>query len=189
MASGTGSTLTPSSRYSRHWHRRGLVSNSSHFTSAGKFGDLENCLHRYQYGWNVLQTILEELRFALMAVIHGTAANAQNAPAQLVLGLGNKLVYNSGSSGFERDGKLDLRVLGEADRGDESTKEESIGDTLKKATSLAEAAAAVELSLRKQIAISIGVYSDEVDVQRPLSEFGGKYWFAMMSCQPRTDWM
>ncbi|EFY94057.2 Beta-ketoacyl synthase [Metarhizium robertsii ARSEF 23] len=143
----------------------------------------------YQHGWNVLQTILEELRFALIAVIHGTAANAQNAPAQLVLGLGNKLVYNSGSSGFERDGKLDLRVLGEVDRGDESTKEESIGDTLKKATSLAEAAAAVELSLRKQIAISIGVYSDEVDVQRPLSEFGGKYWFAMMSCQPRTDWM
>lgn len=124
-----------------------------------------------------------------MAVIHGTAANAQNAPAQLVLGLGNKLVYNSGSSGFERDGKLDLRVLGEVDRGDESTKEESIGDTLKKATSLAEAAAAVELSLRKQIAISIRVYSDEVDVQRSLSEFGGKYWFAMMSCQPRTDWM
>ncbi|KID94369.1 PKSN polyketide synthase for alternapyrone biosynthesis, partial [Metarhizium majus ARSEF 297] len=94
-----------------------------------------------------------------------------------------------GSTGFERDGKFDLRVLGEVDQGDESTKEESVGDTLKKATSLAEAAAAVELSLRKQIAISIGVYSDEVHVQRPLPEFGGKYWFAMMSCQPRTDWM
>ncbi|KID82935.1 Beta-ketoacyl synthase [Metarhizium guizhouense ARSEF 977] len=102
------------------------------------------------HGWNVLQTNLEELRFALMA---------------------------SGSTGFERDGKFDLRVFGEVDQGDGSTKEESVGDKIKKATSLAEAAAAVELSLRKQIAISIGVHSDEVDVQRPLPEFGGKYWF------------
>ena len=123
-----------------------------------------------------------------MAVMRGTAANSQTVPAQLVLGLGNK-VYKSGSMGFERDGKLDLRVLGEVDRGDGSTKEESVGDTLKKATSLAEAAAAGELSSRKQVAISMGVHSDEVDVQRPLPKFGGKYWFVMMSCQPRTGWM
>ncbi|KAH0598169.1 hypothetical protein MHUMG1_04541 [Metarhizium humberi] len=99
----------------------------------------------YQHGWNVLQTILEELRFALMAVMRGTAANGQIVPAQFVLGLGNK-VYKSGRTGFERHGKLGLRMRGEVDRGDESTKEESVGDMLKEATSLAEAAAAVELS-------------------------------------------
>ncbi|QLI69350.1 Highly reducing polyketide synthase alnA [Metarhizium brunneum] len=141
------------------------------------FGDLENYLHRYQHGWNVLQTILEELRLAPMAVMRGTAANGQPVPAQFVLGLGNKVVYKSGSTGFELDAMESLAY---------ATKEESVDDTLKKATSFAEAAATLELSLRKQIAISIGVHSDQVDVQRPLPEFGGKYCYSLTAVKIRN---
>ncbi|KID74965.1 Beta-ketoacyl synthase, partial [Metarhizium brunneum ARSEF 3297] len=124
------------------------------------------------HGWNVLQTILEELRLAPMAVMRGTAANGQPVPAQFVLGLGNKVVYKSGSTGFELDAMESLAY--------------AVDDTLKKATSFAEAAATLELSLRKQIAISIGVHSDQVDVQRPLPEFGGKYCYSLTAVKIRN---
>ncbi|PNY29656.1 Polyketide synthase [Tolypocladium capitatum] len=151
----------------------GLVSDSSHFTAAGEFGNLDSYRHKYQHGWTGLQTNLEELQVALLAVMRGSTADGRSIPAQFVLGLGDKLVRNPGSTGFERDRKFDLRVvqpLGLAT--DVGAKEESVGEKLGKATSLTEAAAAVEESLKKQIAASIGVGVDEVDVQKPLPDFG-----------------
>lgn len=154
----------------------GLVSDSSHFTASGDFGDLDSYLHKYQHGWTGLQTSLEELQVALMAVMRGSTADGGSIPAQFVLGLGDKLVRNPGSTGFERDRKFDLRVVQpDGLATDAGTKEESVGEKLSKATSLAEAAAAVEMSLKKQIAASIGVGIDEVDAQRPLPDFGGKF--------------
>jgi hypothetical protein len=153
----------------------GLVSDSSHFTSAGEFGDLHNYLHKYQHGWNGLQTTMEELRWALAAVMRGSTSNGCAIPAQFVLGLGNNLIRQPGSTGFERDRKFDLRVadgVQEMDTGGGA--EESVGERLKDSTSLAEAAAAVEFSLRRQISASSGIPVDEVDAQRPLPEFGGK---------------
>ncbi|ROT35062.1 ketoacyl-synt-domain-containing protein [Sodiomyces alkalinus F11] len=153
----------------------GLVSDSSHFTAAGEFGDLDHYLHRYQHGWTGLQTNLDELRVALTAVMRGATADGGRIPGQFVLGLGDKLVRKRGGTGFERDRKFDLRVVqvvvNEGARGG-GVKEESVGEKLAAAATLAEAAAAVEASLKTQIAGSIGVGVDEVDVQRPLPDFG-----------------
>lgn len=163
----------------------GLVSDSSHFTTAGEFGDLDGYLNRYQHGWTGLQTSLEELRVALAAVMRGSTANGQSIPAQFVLGLGDRLVRRPGSTGFERDRKFDLRVVqleDDAAGADGDAREETIGKKLSNATSVAEAAEAVEMSLKKQIAVSIGVSVDEVDVQRPLPEFGGNdFWHMCFS--------
>ncbi|KAL2755347.1 hypothetical protein ACRALDRAFT_1033350 [Sodiomyces alcalophilus JCM 7366] len=151
----------------------GLVSDSSHFTATGEFGDLDNYLHRYEHGWTGLQTSLDELRVALMAVMRGVTADGGRIPGQFVLGLGDKLVRKPGGTGFERDHKFDLRVVEVVDEeAQDGVKEESVGKKLAAATSLVEAAAAVEASLKKQIANSIGVGVDEVDVQRPLPDFG-----------------
>lgn len=153
----------------------GLVSDSSHFTEAGEFGQLDTYLHKYQHGWTGLQTSIKELQVALAAVMRGSTCDGQDIPGRFVLGLGNGLVRRAGSTGFERDRKFDLRVskFEEQDEG-QSVKEESVGVRLERATSLAEAALAVEESLRRQIASSVGVGIDEVDVQRPLPDFGGE---------------
>ncbi|KAK2739800.1 Type I Iterative PKS [Onygenales sp. PD_40] len=151
----------------------GLVSDSSHFTTAGEFGDLENYLHKYQHGWSGLQTSLKELRVVLEAVMRGSTANGQKIPAQLVLGLGDRLVREPGTTGFERDRKFDLRVISARNStGKGGDAGESIGEKLRKATSLAEAAAAIEQSFKEEVGRAIGVDVAEIDVQKQLPEFG-----------------
>ncbi len=154
----------------------GLVSDSAHFTGAGEFGNLENYLHKYQHGWAGLQTSLDELRIVLKAVMRGSTANGQNIPAQLVLGLGDRLVREEGTTGFERDRKFDLRVAeGATGAGNSAEKKVSMGELLSNATTLSEASALVEGSFKEQIAVAIGVGVEEVDVQKPLFDFGGQY--------------
>jgi len=151
----------------------GLVSDSSHFTDAGEFGDLEGYLHRYQHGWVGLQTNLGEVRVAVQAVMKGTTADGQTVPAQVVLGLGDRLVRDA-STGFQRDRKFELRVVQPegGNNGASSKSGPSVGEKLSKATNLAEASAAVEDYLKVHVAAAIGVEADEVDVQKPLPEFG-----------------
>ncbi|KAK4178924.1 putative polyketide synthase [Triangularia setosa] len=151
----------------------GLVADSSHFTEAGEFGDLEGYLHRYQHGWQGLQTTLEELRVVLKSVMRGSTADGGDTPAQLVLGLGDSLIRNENSTGFARDRKFELRVVRSEKSGDGiGTKTEKIGEVLSRAATLSEAAAAVEEYIKMQIAVAIGVEIGEVDAQKPLPEFG-----------------
>lgn len=154
----------------------GLVSDSSHFTSAGEFGNLDNYLHKYQHGWTGLQTSLEELRVVLQAVMRGSTAGGEEVPAQLVLGLGDGLVREDGTTGFERDRKFDLRVVRRGNNAGEGREERAtVGEKLSKATTLGEASAVVEESFKAQIAAAIGVIIDEVDGQKPLFEYGGRF--------------
>ncbi|KAF2129725.1 ketoacyl-synt-domain-containing protein [Dothidotthia symphoricarpi CBS 119687] len=153
----------------------GLVSDSSHFTKSGEFGDLKGYLNRYSHGWNGLQTNLEELRVLLSALMR-RAHDGQTVPAQLVLGLGDGLVRRAGGVGFEHDAKFELRVKrddgdasGEADR---SGKGASVSAKLAQSSSLVEATAVVEEDLKAQVAAAIGVAVLEVDAQRPLFDFG-----------------
>ncbi|KAK0701130.1 hypothetical protein B0T21DRAFT_405823 [Apiosordaria backusii] len=152
----------------------GLVADSSHLTNAGEFGDLEGYLHRYSHGWAGLQTTLEELRVVLKAVIRGRIADGGDVPAQLVLGLGDNLARDENSAGFARDRKFELRVV-RSERGGadgSGAKTEKIGERLSRATTISEAAAAVEEFIKAQIAVAIGVDVGEVDAQKPLPEFG-----------------
>ncbi|PVI02664.1 PKSN polyketide synthase for alternapyrone biosynthesis [Periconia macrospinosa] len=152
----------------------GLVSDSSHFTSEGEFGDIDSYLHRYSHGWKGLQTNMGELR-AIMAGLMRRAEQGDfsSSPAQVVLGLSEGLTKRHGTTGFERDRKFALRVIedgGVAGGGDD--KAVSIADALKQSTSRAEAAVAIEDDLKAQIAIAVGVGVNEVDGQKPLFDFG-----------------
>jgi NAD(P)-dependent dehydrogenase (short-subunit alcohol dehydrogenase family) len=154
----------------------GLVADSSHFTADGESGDLDSYLHRYSHGWRGLRTSLEELRIVLAALMR-RSQNSEPSPAQLVLGLGNELVRRPGAADFQHDKKFELRVA----RVEQNTTDgglagssESLADLLAKATTLDEAAVAVETDIKSQVAAAIGVAVDEVDSQRPLFDFGGK---------------
>ena len=157
----------------------GLVADSSHFTATGGFGELENYLHKYQHGWAGLQTSQEELRVVLKAVMRGSTADGQKVPAQLVLGLGDRLVREPGSAGFERDRKFELRMVspeGNAAGGEGQENGVSVGERLGTATTIGEAAMAVEDNLKGHIAVDTGIDFDEVDGQKPLPEFGGAFF-------------
>jgi KR domain len=154
----------------------GLVSDSSHFTSAGEFGDLKNYLHRYQHGWAGLQCTLLELGVALRAIMRGSTADGHEIPAQVVLGLGDGIIRADGATGFARDRKFDLRIaIPDGTTGEDVGKGMNIGKKLSQATTLGEAAAVVEESFKTQIAAAFGVKVEEVDGQKPLPELGGAF--------------
>lgn len=159
----------------------GLVSDSSHFTSAGEFGDLENYLHKYQHGWAGLQCSLGELAVVLKTVMRGSTSNGSPIPAQLVLGLGDNLIREQDTTGFQRDQKFNLRVTNSAGGVGVNSAKDGLGVTeqLSKATSLAEAQAVVEESIKATIAQAVGVGIDEVDGQKPLFDFGGKFFLSL----------
>ncbi|KAI4276632.1 MAG: hypothetical protein LQ337_002363 [Flavoplaca oasis] len=151
----------------------GLVADSSHFTATGGFGELESYLHKYQHGWVGLQTSQEELRVVLKAVMRGSTADGGQIPAQLVLGLGDKLVRKPGSAGFERDRKFELRVINpEGNTDDGQGSGVSVGEQLGTVKVIGEASAVVEENLKRHIAVDTGIDFDEVDGQKALPEFG-----------------
>ncbi|KAI1734273.1 PKSN polyketide synthase for alternapyrone biosynthesis [Xylaria scruposa] len=150
----------------------GLVTDSAHFTSAGEFGDLAGYLSRYQHGWRGLQTNVEELGVAMRAIMRGSTTNGQKAPAQLVLGLGDRIEQNESTGGFSRDTKFALRVVSVEEETGNGQEKEDIGTLLSKATSMAEAAAAVEENIKAVVAVAMGVSMDEVDGQKPLYDYG-----------------
>ncbi|KAI0854962.1 PKSN polyketide synthase for alternapyrone biosynthesis [Xylaria cubensis] len=150
----------------------GLVIDSAHFTSAGEFGDLAGYLSRYQHGWRGLQTNVEELGVAMRAIMRGSTTNGQKAPAQLVLGLGDRIEQNESTGGFSRDTKFALRVVSVENEAGDGQEKEDIGTLLSKATNMTEAAAAVEENIKALVAVAMGVSMDEVDGQKPLYDYG-----------------
>jgi NADPH:quinone reductase-like Zn-dependent oxidoreductase/NADP-dependent 3-hydroxy acid dehydrogenase YdfG len=152
----------------------GLVSDSSHFTKAGEFGDLASYLGKYQHGWRGLQTNLEELGILMRAIMRGSTTTGQSAPAQIVLGLGDRIERNKSTGGFSRDKKFELRVVNVDTKDEDGSAKQDVGTSLANASSMREAAAAVEEDIKELIAISMGVAVEEVDSQKPLFDYGGK---------------
>ncbi|KAL8982004.1 MAG: hypothetical protein Q9205_003368 [Flavoplaca limonia] len=151
----------------------GLVADSSHFTATGGFGELESYLHKYQHGWVGLQTSQEELRVVLKAIMRGSTADGGPIPAQLVLGLGDKLVRKPGSAGFERDRKFELRVINPEGKIDDGQGNGiSVAEQLRAVKTIGEASAVVEENLKGHIAVDTGIDVEEVDGQKALPEFG-----------------
>jgi acyl transferase domain-containing protein/NADPH-dependent curcumin reductase CurA/NADP-dependent 3-hydroxy acid dehydrogenase YdfG len=152
----------------------GLVSDSSHFTTAGEFGDLANYLSRYQHGWRGLQTNLKELGVVMRAIMRGSTTNGQRAPAQVVLGLGDHIEHNESTGGFSRDKKFELRVIKVGNQAGNGKAKEEVGVLLSNATSMADATAVVEENIKNLVAVAMGVSVEEVDAQKPLYDYGGK---------------
>jgi acyl transferase domain-containing protein/NADP-dependent 3-hydroxy acid dehydrogenase YdfG len=151
----------------------GLVSDSAHFTAAGEFGDLASYLGRYQHGWRGLQTNLKELGVVMRAIMRGSTTNGQRIPAQVVLGLSDRIEHNESTGGFSKDKKFALRVKVGNQARDGKAKQD-VGTLLSNATSMAEAAAVVEENIKDLVAAAMGVSLEEVDAQKPLYDYGGK---------------
>ncbi|KAI4255610.1 MAG: hypothetical protein LQ352_002498 [Teloschistes flavicans] len=150
----------------------GLVSDSSHFTAAGEFGDLASYLGRYQHGWQGLQTNLKELGVVMRAIMRGSTTDGQSAPAQVVLGLGDRIEHNESTGGFSRDKKFELRVVKIGNEGGDGKAKQDVGTRLSNATTMVEAAAAVEENIKGLVAAAMGVLLEEVDGQKPLYDYG-----------------
>ncbi|OQE20988.1 hypothetical protein PENFLA_c015G08410 [Penicillium flavigenum] len=150
----------------------GLVSDSSHFTTAGEFGDLNTYLGRYQHGWRGLQVNLDELGVVIRAVMRGSTSNGQSPPAQIILGLGDRIELNEHAVGFSRDKKFELRVVKISSEAGDGKAKQDVGSLLADATTMAEAAAAVEENIKDLVAAAMGVSSEEVDAQKPLYDYG-----------------
>ena len=153
----------------------GLVSDSSHFTQAGEFGDLASYLGRYQHGWRGLQTNLEELGVVMRAIMRGSTTNGQAIPSQVVLGLGDRIEHNESSGGYSRDKKFELRVVKIGNQAADGSAKQDVSTLMSNATTMAEAAAAVEENIKELVALAMGVSMDEVDGQKPLYDYGGKF--------------
>ncbi|KAI8934469.1 hypothetical protein NX059_009197 [Plenodomus lindquistii] len=150
----------------------GLVSDSSHFTKAGEFGDLASYLSRYQHGWRGLQTNLEELGVVMRAIMRGSTTNGRSAPAQIVLGLGEGIEHNESTGGFSKDKKFELRVVNVATHLADGSAKRDVGSVLADATSMREAAVAVEDHIKEIIAASMGLAMEDIDSQKPLFDYG-----------------
>ncbi|KAL9578153.1 MAG: hypothetical protein Q9212_005901 [Teloschistes hypoglaucus] len=150
----------------------GLVSDSSHFTAAGEFGDLASYLGRYQHGWRGLQTNLKELGVVMRAIMRGSTTDGQSAPVQVVLGLGDGIEHNESTGGFSRDKKFELRVVKIENEGGDGKAKQDVGTRLSNATTMVEAAAAVEENIKTLVAAAMGVLLEEVDSQKPLYDYG-----------------
>ncbi|KAI0448681.1 lovastatin nonaketide synthase [Xylaria acuta] len=150
----------------------GLVSDSTHFTAAGNFGDLASYLGRYQHGWRGLQTTLEELGVVMRAIMRGSTTDGQPAPAQVVLGLGDRIEHKESTGGFARDRKFELRAVKGGNQARDSEAKQDVGTLLSNATSMAEAAAVVEENIKDLVAAAMGVSLSEIDAQKPLYDYG-----------------
>ncbi|KAL8877900.1 MAG: hypothetical protein Q9192_008569 [Flavoplaca navasiana] len=108
--------------------------------------------------------------------MRGSTADGGQIPAQLVLGLGDKLVRKPGSTGFERDRKFELRVINpEGNTDDGQGNGVSVGEQLGTVKTMGQASTVVEENLKGHIAVDTGIDVDEVDGQKALPEFGGRF--------------
>lgn len=151
----------------------GLVSDSSHFTAPGQFGDLDSYLGRYQHGWRGLQTNLQELRVVMQAIMRGSVANGQNMPAQVVLGLGDCIEADESAGSFWRDMKFELRRRRTGNPAVGGKTRQDVDTLLSNAATMAEAAAVVEGYIKHMVAAAMGISADEIDVHKPLYDYGG----------------
>ncbi|KAL2784619.1 hypothetical protein BJX66DRAFT_348187 [Aspergillus keveii] len=150
----------------------GFVIDSAHFTTAGEFGDLASYLGRYQHGWRGLQTNLDELGVVLRAIMRGSTTKGQGVPAQIVLGLEDRIETSKSTGGFSRDKKFELRIVHSGSQISDGNDTQDVGTLLTSATTMAEAAAVVEENIKSLVAAAMGVSVDEVDAQKPLYDYG-----------------
>jgi hypothetical protein len=153
----------------------GLVADSSHFTSSGGFGELEDYLGRYSHGWVGLRCTVDELKVAIGAIARAATVNGASIPSQVILGLGDEFPRQNGTTSFLRDRKFNHRLLGASTVDEDGAGSgPSMIERLTNAASQVEAAAVVESILKAQIGAAIGVDAEDVDSNKPLPEFGGK---------------
>jgi acyl transferase domain-containing protein/NADPH:quinone reductase-like Zn-dependent oxidoreductase/NADP-dependent 3-hydroxy acid dehydrogenase YdfG/acyl carrier protein len=150
----------------------GAVTDSSRFTNTGDGDSVRSRTPHHHL--RDLQTTLKDLGVVMRAIMRGSTTSGHRAPAQIVLGLSDRIEHNDTVGGFSRDKKFTLRVVDNVKNdagGDDQTKQD-IGTMLTNATSLRDAETAVEDHLKEVIAATMGVAISEIDAQKPLFDYG-----------------
>jgi hypothetical protein len=91
------------------------------------------------------------------------------------LGLGDHIEQNESIGDFSRDKKFELCVVNNQNQDGDNKARQDVGTLLPNATTMAEAAAAVENNIKDLIATSMGVSLGDIDPQKPLFDYGGKF--------------
>jgi hypothetical protein len=102
--------------------------------------------------------------------------SSHTVPAQVVLGLGDGIEHVDG--GYTRDRKFVLRVRSastDAVLGEDGQIKKDVTALLSSATTMAEAVQVVEDDIKALVAKAMGVEIAEVDVGKPLFDYGGKF--------------
>lgn len=144
----------------------GLVNDATHFTADFTIEDFLNL-----YGHLVpVQVTDKEINIAIAAAMKGHTANGNIIPPQVVVGIRGDLDRSGGlTSLWPNDRKFDHRAAVTSSSSDAKVQLKTL---LAKATTVAEAAEAVEDLLKNNVASSMGSSVDNVDVDRPLHAFG-----------------
>ena len=148
----------------------GLVSDATHFTEDFSVEDFLAL-----YGHLVpVQVADKEVNIAIEAAMRGTTADGVKVPPQIVVGIRGDLEREGTvTSLWPKDRKFDHRVQEKGGAGADADKNR-LKTIMTAATSIKEAAEAVEFALKSNVANSMGSSPDEVDAEKPLHAFGSK---------------
>lgn len=118
----------------------------------------------------------EELNIVITAAMRGTTADGVPVPAQLIAGLAGGL-QREGSvrSLWTQDRKFDHRIQESMNSGDIGS-ENKLKDTVRNATTLADAAKAVEDALKANLAAAMSSVPEDIDGDKPLHALGSKLY-------------
>lgn len=147
----------------------GIVADSAHFIFEKNFGSY---IEKYGHLASLLTT-KDELGIALRAMMRGRTADNSPVTAQLVLGMSANISrYGLMTGSWAKDPKFIHRIQTES-----SQTPDVVIDTktaLKNATSFQETFEIVQNLLKEQVALAMGASLKDVDVEKPLYDFGGK---------------
>lgn len=149
----------------------GLVIDAPHFTEDFTVDDFLG-----MYGHLIPVSVADrEVNIAMEAAMRGTTADGAAVPPQLIVGMRGDLEREgSVTSLWPKDRKFDHRVQEKGGAGSDSDKNR-LKNTMMSATTIREAADAVEFALKSSVANSMGSSPDEVDAEKPLHAFGSKF--------------
>ncbi|KAL3421600.1 PKSN polyketide synthase for alternapyrone biosynthesis protein [Phlyctema vagabunda] len=146
----------------------GIVSDSAHFIAEN---DISSYIEKYGHLASLLTT-RSELEIALRAVMQGKTADGGEVPAQIVLGLSANISRDGAmADSWTKDRKFDHRITVDASSNSASA-EIDTKTCLKQATSFQEALKVVETFLKGQVALDIGAAVNDVDIEKPLYDYG-----------------
>ncbi|KAI0406744.1 ketoacyl-synt-domain-containing protein [Xylaria palmicola] len=148
----------------------GLVSDSDH-TIAGT--DMEDYLDRFTH-MAAVSTTLEELDIGITAALRGSTADGGSLPPQFVFGMNNELRREGPVvDQWTRDAKFNHRVASKGDKTEGPMDAgQNIGELLKSAASIHDAAQVVQDTLKRLLAPGLGVETTDINAERPLYDMG-----------------
>jgi hypothetical protein len=153
----------------------GLVSDATaHFNEDFT---IEDFLAAYSH-LIAVQVTDEELNIVITAAMRGTTADGVPVPAQLIAGIAGDLQREgSVTSLWPQDRKFDHRIQESMNSGDVGN-EKKLKDAVRNATTITDAAKAVEDALKANLAAAMSSVPEDIDGDKPLHALGSKLYLS-----------